>query len=78
MKVRVGTFEAKSNLSALMNQALNGDDVCIMRHGKPLVRLTPVNKDDEEPSPKFGCLKGQIKMENNFEDPLEDFDDYTQ
>jgi len=29
-----------------------------------------------QPIPIFGCLKGQIQMSDDFDEPLEDFKDY--
>jgi prevent-host-death family protein len=34
--------EAKSNLSKLLDMALEGEEVVISRHGKPVARLAPV------------------------------------
>jgi prevent-host-death family protein len=34
--------EAKSNLSKLLDLALQGEEILISRHGKPVARLTPV------------------------------------
>ncbi len=34
--------EAKNNLSALIDRAVAGEAVTITRHGKPVVRLVPV------------------------------------
>lgn len=42
----VGTLEAKNRLSHLLDQVLEGEEVIITRHGKPvakLVAVTPVN-----------------------------------
>ena len=35
--------EAKSNLSKLLDMALEGEEVVIARHGTPVARLTPVS-----------------------------------
>jgi prevent-host-death family protein len=37
----VGTFEAKSQLSALLELVEQGEDVLITRHGRPVARLVP-------------------------------------
>ncbi len=37
----VGIFEAKTNLSSLLEEVENGRDVMITRHGKPVARLVP-------------------------------------
>ncbi len=38
--ITVGTFEAKTQLSALLEQVAAGEEVLITRHGKPIARLT--------------------------------------
>ena len=37
----VGIFEAKTNLSALVEEVEKGGQVVITRHGKPVARLVP-------------------------------------
>ncbi|MFZ0790370.1 MAG: type II toxin-antitoxin system prevent-host-death family antitoxin [Chromatiaceae bacterium] len=56
----VNMHEAKTQLSSLVQQALNGEDVVIARAGKPLVRLVPFQKTKQARQP--GRLKGQIRM----------------
>lgn len=59
-------YQAKTQLSALVNSALEGEDVVIARAGKPLVRLVPYNKSIKNRKP--GMLKGKIFMPDNFDD----------
>ena len=73
MKVTVGAFEAKNRLSALINRALRGDEVWITRHGRPVVKLIPIDETEIEARPRFGCLRGQIRLSEDFDEPLEDF-----
>jgi prevent-host-death family protein len=40
--VKVNMLEAKNQLSRLVKQALDGDDVIIASNGEPMVRLVPV------------------------------------
>jgi prevent-host-death family protein len=40
--VKVNMLEAKNQLSRLIKQALDGEDVVIASNGEPLVRLVPV------------------------------------
>jgi prevent-host-death family protein len=40
--VKVNMLEAKSQLSKLVKQALEGEDVVIASNGEPMVRLVPV------------------------------------
>jgi prevent-host-death family protein len=38
----VGTFEAKTHLSTLLEQVERGEEITITRHGKAVARLVPV------------------------------------
>jgi prevent-host-death family protein len=40
--VKVNMLEAKSQLSRLVKEALEGEDVVIASNGEPMVRLVPV------------------------------------
>lgn len=37
--IKVGAFEAKTQLSALLDKVEKGEEVVITRHGKPVARL---------------------------------------
>ncbi|MHC4698663.1 MAG: type II toxin-antitoxin system Phd/YefM family antitoxin [Planctomycetota bacterium] len=38
----VGSYEAKTHLSALLDRILKGEEITITRHGVPVARLVPV------------------------------------
>lgn len=40
--ITVGSFEAKTHLSTLLERGAQGEEFIITRHGKPLARLIPV------------------------------------
>ena len=61
--------EAKTNLSSLIQQAEAGEDIVIMRAGKPVARL--VQYEELEPR-KLGIFKGKIKIPKDFDDPMPD------
>ncbi len=44
----VGAFEAKTHLSALLEQVERGEEVVITRHGKAVARLVPAERIDRE------------------------------
>ncbi|HEX4385328.1 MAG TPA: type II toxin-antitoxin system prevent-host-death family antitoxin [Myxococcales bacterium] len=69
-RIQVNIYEAKTRLSALVDQAAAGHDVIIGRAGKPVARLTRL----EEPKRKvrFGGLKGKFKVPDDFDAPLPD------
>lgn len=57
--------EAKSQLSKLIDQALNGEEVIIAKAGQPVVRLVPIQSDV---SPrKGGQWKGRVRMADDFD-----------
>ena len=41
----VGIFEAKTNLSSLIEEVEKGGEIVITRHGKPVARLTRARMD---------------------------------
>jgi len=43
--ITIGAFEAKTNLSALLERVAQGESIRITRHGKPIARIVP---DDPE------------------------------
>jgi antitoxin (DNA-binding transcriptional repressor) of toxin-antitoxin stability system len=67
--------KAKSQLDALIQTALDGEEVVITRDEKPVLRLVPV---PEEPRRKAGSAKGMITIAVDFDEPLEDFREYRQ
>ena len=59
--------EAKTHLSRLIAEAEAGGEVVIARGSKPAVRLVPVEKKGQR---RFGALKGVVKFDESFWDPL--------
>ncbi len=72
--MKVGVYEAKSKLSQMIDRALEGEEVVITRNGKDTVKLTPVPK--KKIGDWIGMYKGQIVIHDNFDDPLEEFEEY--
>ena len=61
----VNVYEAKTNLSKLIDRALAGEDVVIARSGRPLVRLVPIRTPAGRVA---GSARGQIQMAADFDD----------
>jgi antitoxin (DNA-binding transcriptional repressor) of toxin-antitoxin stability system len=59
--------QAKSELSALLVLAEQGEEVFIARAGTPIVRLAPVEFGTERR--KLGALEGQIWIATDFDAP---------
>ena len=68
MSVEVNVHEAKPHLSRLLEKALAGEDVVIMRAGKRLVRLTPLASAPRRR--KLGTAKGDFTVPKDFNAPL--------
>ena len=56
----VNIHDAKTNLSALIQQALNGEEVIIAKNNDPIITLKPILKKVKKR--KAGILKGKIKI----------------
>jgi prevent-host-death family protein len=72
---RVSIEEAKTNLPDLIDAAIKGEEVFIAGNGRHLVRLVPVSR--AKARPRFGSAKGLVRMSEDFEAPLADFEEYT-
>jgi antitoxin (DNA-binding transcriptional repressor) of toxin-antitoxin stability system len=59
----------------LIQHAIDGKEIVITKDGKPLVKLVSVSQP--KPRPIFGSAKGPVSMSDDFDAPLEDFQDYT-
>ncbi|MDT7778609.1 MAG: hypothetical protein QOC99_1121 [Acidobacteriota bacterium] len=72
---QVNIEEAKTNLPDLIDAAVNGEEVIIAKDEQCLVKLVPVSRAKSRP--QFGSAKGLITMSEDFEEPLEDFEEYV-
>lgn len=45
--ITVGSFEAKTHLSALLDRVAAGEEVVITRHGKPVAKLVKATERDQ-------------------------------
>jgi prevent-host-death family protein len=66
----INIYDAKTQLSKLIEQAAAGKDVVIARGGKPVARLTRL--DAPKRNLKFGVLKGKVKIAEDFDAALPD------
>ena len=63
----VNVHQAKTQLSRLLAQVENGEEVIIARNGKPVARLVSVQKRGKR---QPGIFKGKIVVPDSFFDPL--------
>ena len=71
----IGTLEAKTHLSMLLNEVLNGKSFYLTRHGKRVAELRPIQ---EAAKPlEAGFAKGTFTyISPNFDEPLDYFRAY--
>jgi prevent-host-death family protein len=71
---KANMHEAKTHLSKLVQQALNGEEVVIAKNGVPLVKLVPCQPEKKlRPAP--GLWKGKIWIADDFDETPQDFID---
>lgn len=68
MPQTVNIYDAKSNLSQLVERASAGEEIIIAKAGRPMARLTPL-RSARAPN-LIGALAGQVKIGPDFDAPL--------
>ena len=69
----VNIYQAKTQLSKLVDLASSGTDVVIARAGKPVARLTALDKKKKSRRMVgFGALEGKGWIADDFDAPLPD------
>ena len=60
-------FEAKTHLSRIVEGLVSGkeDQVVVSRHGKPVVRVMPINTNDT--SRRIGLARGRFSIPDNMD-----------
>ena len=66
----VALYDAKTQLSALVDRAAAGEEIVIMKSGHPMARLVPMEHTRHLRVPGQG--KGLWKVARGFDEPLPD------
>jgi prevent-host-death family protein len=79
MATQVNLYEAKTQLSSLVERAAKGEEIIIAKAGQPMARLIamPAKENDQEPYREFGQnILGITFLSDDWEDdlPLEMFE----
>jgi len=75
--MQINIYQAKAQLSALLERALAGETVVIARAGKPLARLIPVTTPAgaSRSGVRLGGLgKTRLRLAHDFHAPMRDDD----
>lgn len=68
----INLYEAKTQLSSLVDQAAAGAEIIIAKNGKPMAKLVAIR---ERAQRKPGRLKGKIWISDDFDAPMPDLED---
>ena len=68
---QINIYEAKTQLSTLVDQASRGKSFVIAKSGTPLAKLVPLDAG-QRTKIKLGLMKGKIKFAKDFDAPLPD------
>ena len=66
----VNVYQAKTQLSKLLQQVEAGETIVIARAGKPSAQLVPINGNPKGINPP-GAMRDQISIEDDFDLPLD-------
>ena len=61
-------------LPDLIESVIKGEEIVFTQNDLPVAKLVAVKQ--EKPRPQFGSAKGMFTMAEDFDAPLEDFDEY--
>lgn len=68
---QINIHEAKTQLSKLVEEAAQGEEIIIAKAGKPVARLMPLATHEcKKRTP--GGMKGQIWLAEDFDAPMDD------
>jgi antitoxin (DNA-binding transcriptional repressor) of toxin-antitoxin stability system len=68
---QLNVYEAKTQLSSLLDQVSKGATFVIAKSGTPVARLSPLNAGKGNRF-KIGIMKGKVKLARDFDAPLPD------
>ena len=66
--------QAKKRLPELVEKTISGDEIIITKGGQPIAKLVGIPKREKQR--QFDTAKGLIKISDDFDKPLEDFQGY--
>ena len=75
---QISVTEASKQLAQLVDAALNGEEIVIIKDDQLAVRLNSFERMPVKQRPNFGSAKGLLIMSDDFDDPLEDFKEYME
>ena len=71
--IQIPAKQAMAELDKLFDEVAKGQDVVIISEDGSAYKLTALPRP---PKPLFGSAKGTISIHDDFDDPVEGFEDY--
>ncbi|MBE9205514.1 type II toxin-antitoxin system Phd/YefM family antitoxin [Nostoc sp. LEGE 06077] len=72
---QINLKEAETRLAELIEEVASGEEVIITRNDGTSFKIVPIG--GVKAHPKFGSAKGLVKMSDDFDEPLADFEEYA-
>ncbi len=69
--MQINIYEAKTQLSQLVDAAHRGETIIIAKAGTPMAKLVPLSHGPKRKI-LFGLMKGEIEIADDFDAPLPD------
>ena len=73
--IQVNIHEAKTHLSRLIARVMAGEEIIIAKGKTPVVKLVQFTTSKQKR--KLGSAKGKILVSPDFDEPIDDFKEYT-
>ena len=67
MARQVNLYDAKTNLSQLVEDAAKGEEIVIAKNGKPMARLVPATTQAKPRKRRLGQLRGKVWLAPDFD-----------
>jgi len=74
MAASVSIHEAKTHFSKLVRRAEEGEEIVVRRGRDPVARIAPLKRRGGVHG--RGSMKGEIRIADDFDEPLEEFAEY--
>lgn len=68
---QIDLANAKTDIAKVLDLAISGEEVIIIQDDRPVAKISPIKKPL-----KRGSAEGQVWMSDDFNEPLEDFEEY--
>lgn len=70
---KLDIIEAKYHLTKLLDLPIQGEEIIITQDDKPIAKISPIKREL-----KRGSAKGKVWISDDFDQPLEDFEEYME